>query len=48
MSDVIISVKGSGKKYVLSHEGGERGGYTRFSERLQEAITKRLRRRVGD
>jgi len=39
MSDVIISVEGLGKKYVLSHQG-EREGYKRFSERLQEAITK--------
>ena len=45
MSDVIISVEGLGKKYVLSHQGGERG-YTRFSERLQEAITKPFRRLV--
>jgi lipopolysaccharide transport system ATP-binding protein len=43
MSDVIISVEGLGKKYVLSHQGGERGGYTRFSERLQEAVTKPFR-----
>ena len=43
MSDTIISVEGLGKKYVLSHQGGERG-YARFSERLQEAITKPLRR----
>lgn len=46
MSDVIILVKGLGKKYVLSHQG-ERGGYARFSVRLQEAITKLLRRLVG-
>ena len=47
MSDVIISVEGLGKKYVLSHQG-ERGGYTRFSERLQEAITKPFRALAGD
>ena len=41
MSDVIISVEGLGKKYVLSHQGGgERGGYARFSERLEGWIKK--------
>ena len=44
MSDTIISVEGLGKKYVLSHQGGGERGYARFSERLQEAITKPLRR----
>ncbi len=39
MSDVIISVEGLGKKYVLSHQG-ERGGYTRFSEKLESWIKK--------
>ena len=39
MSDTIISVEGLGKKYVLSHQGGERG-YTRFSERLEGWIKK--------
>ena len=40
MSDVIISVDGLGKKYVLSHQGGERGGYKRFSERLEDWVKK--------
>ncbi|NCW26792.1 MAG: ABC transporter ATP-binding protein [Verrucomicrobia bacterium] len=40
MSDVIISVEGLGKKYVLSHQGGERGGYARFSERLEDWVKK--------
>ena len=44
MSDTIISVENLGKKYVLSHQGGGERGYARFSERLQEAITKPLRR----
>ena len=39
MSDTIISVEGLGKKYVLSHQG-ERGGYTRFSERLEGWMKK--------
>jgi lipopolysaccharide transport system ATP-binding protein len=39
MSDVIISVEGLGKKYVLSHQG-ERGGYARFSEKLESWIKK--------
>jgi lipopolysaccharide transport system ATP-binding protein len=39
MSDVIISVEELGKKYVLSHQG-ERGGYTRFSEKLESWIKK--------
>ena len=39
MSDTIISVEGLGKKYVLSHQGGERG-YARFSERLEGWIKK--------
>ena len=39
MSDVIISVEGLGKKYVLSHQG-ERGGYSRFSERLEDWVKK--------
>ena len=39
MSDVIISVEGLGKKYVLSHQG-ERGGYKRFSERLEDWVKK--------
>ena len=47
MSDTIISVENLGKKYVLSHQGGERG-YARFSERLQEAITKPFRALAGD
>lgn len=46
MSETIISVEGLGKEYLLSHQGGE-SGYKRFSERLQEAITKQLRRLVG-
>ena len=41
MSDVIISVEGLGKKYVLSHQGGERGGYARFSERLEDWVKNR-------
>jgi len=40
MSETIISVEGLGKKYVLSHEGGERGGYARFSEKLESWIKK--------
>ena len=40
MSDVIISVEGLGKKYVLNHQGGERGGYRRFSESLEGWIKK--------
>jgi len=41
MSDTIISVEGLGKKYVLSHQGGgERGGYSRFSEKLEGWIKK--------
>jgi len=41
MSDTIISVEGLGKKYVLSHQGGgERGGYTRFSEKLESWMKK--------
>ena len=39
MSDTIISVENLGKKYVLSHQG-ERGGYTRFSEKLESWIKK--------
>ena len=39
MSVVIISVEGLGKKYVLSHQG-ERGGYKRFSEKLEDWIKK--------
>ena len=39
MSDTIISVENLGKKYVLSHQG-ERGGYTRFSEKLEGWIKK--------
>ena len=39
MSDTIISVENLGKKYVLSHQG-ERGGYTRFSEKLENWIKK--------
>jgi lipopolysaccharide transport system ATP-binding protein len=39
VSDVIISVEGLGKKYVLSHQG-ERGGYSRFSERLEDWVKK--------
>jgi len=41
MSDTIISVEGLGKKYVLSHQGGgERGGYSRFSEKLEAWMKK--------
>ena len=41
MSDTIISVEGLGKKYVLSHQGGgERGGYSRFSEKLEGWMKK--------
>ena len=43
MSDVIISVEGLGKKYVLSHQGGERGGYSRFSERLEDWVKRPFR-----
>ena len=39
MSDTIISVEGLGKKYVLSHQG-ERGGYSRFSEKLEGWMKK--------
>ena len=39
MSDTIISVEGLGKKYVLNHQG-ERGGYSRFSEKLEGWIKK--------
>jgi len=39
VSDTIISVEGLGKKYVLSHQG-ERGGYSRFSEKLEGWIKK--------
>ena len=39
MSDAIISVENLGKKYILSHQG-ERGGYRRFSERLEGWIKK--------
>ena len=43
MSDTIISVEGLGKKYVLSHQGGgERGGYRRFSETLEEWVKRPL------
>jgi lipopolysaccharide transport system ATP-binding protein len=41
MSDTIISVEGLGKKYVLSHQG-ERGGYSRFSERLEDMVKRPL------
>ncbi|MCX6935859.1 MAG: polysaccharide ABC transporter ATP-binding protein [Verrucomicrobia bacterium] len=47
MSDVIISVENLGKKYVLSHQGGDRGGYSRFSERLEEWIKKHFRTLAG-
>jgi len=39
VSETIISVEGLGKKYVLSHEG-ERGGYSRFSERLEDWVKR--------
>ena len=39
MSDTIISVENLGKKYVLSHQG-ERGGYSRFSERLEDWVKR--------
>ena len=39
MSDTIISVENLGKKYVLSHQG-ERGGYRRFSEKLENWMKK--------
>ena len=48
MSDTIISVEGLGKKYVLSHQGGGERAYTRFSERMQEVITKPFRALAGD
>ena len=47
MSDTIISVEGLGKKYVLSHQG-ERGGYSRFSEKLEGWIKKPFAAVAGD
>jgi lipopolysaccharide transport system ATP-binding protein len=35
MSDVIISVENLGKRYILSHQGSGKGGYQRFSEKLE-------------
>lgn len=47
MSDTIISVENLGKKYVLSHQGGERG-YARFSERLEEWVKRPFGFLAGD